>query len=56
MEDDRGLPGGFSYKDDKLYGYTLKPPILPPFKKQKFLENLKYFSRVRDIYYRWLIY
>lgn len=31
MEDDRGLPGGFSYKDDKLYGHTLKPPILPPF-------------------------
>ena len=49
MEDDRGPPGGFSYKDYKLYGYTLKPPILPPFKKQKFLVNLKYFSRVRDI-------
>ena len=56
MEDDRGLPGGFSYKDDKLYCYTLKPPILPPFLKQIFLEKLKYFSRVRDIYYRWLIY
>ena len=56
MEDDRGPPGGFSTKDDKLYGYTLKPPILPPFKNKKFSENLKYFSRVRDIYYRWLIY
>ena len=49
MEDDRGLPGGFSTKDNKLYGYTLKPPILPPFnpfnltkifrKSQIFLES-----------------
>lgn len=31
MEDDRVLPGGFSAKGNKLYGYTLKHPILPPF-------------------------
>ena len=43
MEDDRGLPGGFSYKDDSLYGYTLKPPILPPFLKTKIFRKSQIF-------------